>query len=72
MTPQEFRDIRNQAGLSQDELARWLGFYGRSVVSRIETQTTSISGPVRRLMLLLHEHGRKILGEKGKRLVDIL
>ena len=55
MSGQDVKAIRESLGLTQDELARWLGLSGRSNVAHIEAGRKAITGPVRRLMELLRD-----------------
>jgi len=50
MTPQEFRTIRKNLGLTQAELARWLGYAHAVRVTEIETGRMGISHVLERLM----------------------
>ena len=54
MTPEEFRSLRNQLGLSQGKLARVLGV-SVNAVQRWEKDQRGISGPVALAMRLLAE-----------------
>ncbi len=52
MTPEEFRELRQRLGLSQEKMARRLDV-GLNSVQRWEGGTRKISGPVAILMRML-------------------
>jgi DNA-binding transcriptional regulator YiaG len=60
MTGTEVREIRESLGLTQEELARWLGLSGRSNVAHIEAGRKAVTGPIARLMQLLRDSDGKI------------
>lgn len=45
MTPDELKDLREQAKMSQQEMADYLGLKHRSQVHYLETGRSKISGP---------------------------
>ena len=53
MTPSQFRDIRNRAGLSLAGMARILRMSDKKTIHRYEKGERAISGPVSILMELL-------------------
>ena len=53
MTPDQFRVIREKAGLSLNGLADLLRIQDRSTIHRYETGARPVSGPVSLLMELL-------------------
>lgn len=57
------KHIRTKLGLTQTELARWLGLGGKSHVSRLEHRT-EVRGPVARLLVLLWESGGDLYSER--------
>jgi len=59
MKPTHFRAIRVKYDLTMDELAVFLGLT-KAAVSRYESGSRPIPGPVARLMRLLDEGGQKI------------
>lgn len=60
MTPTEFKTIRSKLGLSQPQLAAFLGLRSKSHVSRIENGKQIVTEPVARLMLLLDYYGVRL------------
>lgn len=57
MTPADFKAIRQQATMTQAELATWLRLAGFRVVQRYESGDRKIPGPVAKLMELLRDRG---------------
>ena len=61
MTPAEFKSIRSKLGLSQSQLASFLGLRSKSHISRIENGKQRVVEPVAHLMLLLDYYGVRLL-----------
>ena len=61
MTADEFRAIRSKLGLSQSQLAAFLGLRSKSHISRIENGKQIVTEPVAHLMLLLDHYGVRLL-----------
>ena len=61
MTPTEFKNIRQQAGLSQSRLACYLGLRSKSHISKIENGKQIVTEPVAHLMLLLDHYGVRLM-----------
>lgn len=61
MTAAQFRQIRSKLGLSQFQLASFLGLRSKSHISRIEHGKQKVTEPVAHLMLLLDHHGVRLL-----------
>ncbi len=64
MSPAELMKLRESMGLTQDDLAKYLGLRHRSQVSQLEKGRTAIDGPVLRLLQILIDSEGRIL--KGK------
>ena len=60
MTPAEFKAVRGKLGLSQSQLAAFLGLRSKSHVSRIENGKQVVTPPVAHLMLLLDNGGMRV------------
>jgi DNA-binding transcriptional regulator YiaG len=58
MTSDEFRAIRQAAGLTQTALAEYLGVSGFRTVQRYESGERKIPGPVAKLMGRLAEEAK--------------
>lgn len=56
MTPDDVRRLRESVGMTQQEMADYLGLRHRSQVNHLESGRTKVSGPVR---LLLEQLGGK-------------
>lgn len=50
MTPEQLKDLREQAKMSQQEMADYLGLRHRSQVHYLETGRSKIAGPKLRLL----------------------
>lgn len=61
MTAAQFKAIRSKLGLSQSQLAAFLGLRSKSHVSRIEGGKQKVTEPVAHLMLLLDYHGVRLI-----------
>lgn len=60
MTPQDFKTIRKELGLTQKQLGRALGFAGEEPdrqVRRIEAGSRETSGPVLKLLDYIKTYG---------------
>ncbi len=66
MKPQDLKRIRQQLGLTQQELADQLGV-GRVTVTRWELGLRSISEPIARLVERVRAEARRNLRRKRKR-----
>ncbi len=67
MTGDEFKRIRLSLGLTQADLARYLGYSsGETAISKIESGHSRITGPVCRLMELLRDTEGEILRDDWK------
>ena len=62
MKPTHFRQIRLRHDLTMDQLAVFLGLT-KAAVSRYESGSRPIPGPVSRLMRLLDEEGEKFFSK---------
>lgn len=54
MTPDQFRTIRRDAGLSLSQLSNIIGVHARTI-RRYEDGSVPVSGPVRVLMGMIYE-----------------
>lgn len=64
MTGDRIKKLRERLGWSQDRMAEYLGYEGdgkRASVSNVEGEKKGVSGPVKRLLLLLRAFGRRVL-----------
>jgi putative transcriptional regulator len=59
MKPEEVRKLRESLGMTQAELAEYLGLETRGAVSRLETGDRRPTGPVLRLLHILEQTGGK-------------
>lgn len=50
MTPQTFKQIRQSAGMTQDQLRKWLRLKDPRIIGRYESGQCQVSGPVSILM----------------------
>ncbi len=67
MTGDEFKRIRLSLGLTQADLARYLGYSsGETAISNLESGRNGISGPVRRLMEILRDTEGEVLRDDWK------
>ncbi len=63
MTPEEFKTIRTKLGLTQQQMAEWLGYGGKHLhrtVRRWEAGDRTIPPSVAKLMRFTLVHGREI------------
>ena len=61
MTPIAIRLLRESLGMTQEDLARYLGFATKGAVSHLEAGRKRPTGPVLRLLEILRDSGGKIL-----------
>lgn len=57
MTPEQFKQIRTNLGLTKTEMAKALRLQSERTIRRIEKGETEITGPVGALMELFESHG---------------
>jgi len=60
MNRQQARQLREQLGMTQDDMALYLGLRDKSQVSHLESGRTAIDGPVRRLLYILSVTGGEL------------
>jgi len=65
MRKEQLVKLRRALGLTQRELAAYLGLRDKSQVSHLETGRTPIEGPVRRLLYILETTGGNLFPEKS-------
>lgn len=52
---QRLKKSRKALGLTQSEMARKMGYYSQTEISKVETGRTSLSGPARKCLEYLME-----------------
>jgi DNA-binding transcriptional regulator YiaG len=65
MKPEEVRKLRESLGMTQAELAEYLGFETKGAVSHLETGARRPTGPVLRLLHILQQTGGKTFPSKS-------
>ncbi len=61
MDGNEFRSMRNRMGLSQNDMAKLLGYTSRSMICRIETGSRTVTPRMALTMkLLMEKHDDKL------------
>ena len=65
MRKEQLKKLRRSLGLTQTELATYLGLRDKSQVSHLENGRTPIDGPVRRLLHILEATGGDLFPEKN-------
>jgi transcriptional regulator with XRE-family HTH domain len=64
MTPQELIDLRESLGMTQADMALYLGLRHRSQVTQLEKGTTQIRGAKLELLVLLRDTGGESFSRK--------
>jgi DNA-binding transcriptional regulator YiaG len=70
MKPHDIKALRESLGMTQDDLARYLGLATKGAVSRMESGGRAPTGPVLRLLLILRQTGGKLFQENPRTEVD--
>lgn len=63
MPPADVRALRLSLGMTQDEMADYLGLRDKSQVAHLESGRTPARGPVRRLLWILQQTGGETFSE---------
>jgi DNA-binding transcriptional regulator YiaG len=66
----EIRQLRESLGMTQDDLARYLGLATKGAVSHMENERKSPTGPVLRLLEILRQTGGKTFPQNSRTGVD--
>ncbi len=70
MSPGEVRKLREGLGMTQSDLAEYLGLTSKGQVSRLETGDREVRGPVLRLLEILRQTGGETFSRKYRTEVD--
>lgn len=60
MTPTQIRELRLSLGMTQQDLAEYLGLKYKSQVTKLEGGHTQPSGPILRLLAMLRDSGGSV------------